>query len=242
MAKKEEDRYYTAQRNYEYECEHPDGKYYGLSEEQWKDQIRKEWSCKNLNADHVVLIFHDKDTEVDDHGNETLKPLHVHACIKFHDTITPSAALKRTKCSRESNCKMMGDKAQAYRYLLHITEKALSEHKYIYEYKALEIEVVKGKFDYYKEIFKSAEKQETVDEKKLLRKVIKDIATGKYDECLIVEHDGRKGARKSNLRDTLLSDERIGEMMCMKSSHDREIDHAMDIRCEVLGKQLKSHR
>lgn len=231
MAKtKDRDRYYTAQRNSYYDLHDENGNETGMTEEQWKDQIREEWSCKNLNADHVVLIFHETDTEVDDHGNEKKKHLHVHACIKFHDSITPSEALKRTKCSRESDCKMMKDKAQAYRYLLHITEKALSEHKYIYEYKALEIEVVKGKFDYYKEIMKSADKEEITDEKKLLRKVLKDIASGKYDEHL---------TKSNGVRRVLLLDERIGEMICKKSTYDRDIQHAIDTRREIVSWKQK---
>lgn len=183
MAKTGKSHNYVMQRNYSYETQHDDSKYKGLTEEEWKEKILEEWSCDNLKANHVTLIFHgedkDKDTGVD-------KGLHVHGVSNFVESLTQSEALKHSGCSSELNCTPMKDKALAYRYLLHVTEKAMEEKKHIYSENEL-IFLVADKKTFGLEEFhkiisrKKQEDEDTVDAKKLIKGVVDDIIAGKYN-------------------------------------------------------------
>ena len=122
-------RNYTAQRNYYYESHDADGNWNGLTEDAWKQMILQDWTCANLKANYVFLIFHDKDPNEDGTG---LKPLHVHADINFINTMSQDNAVRITKCSCDKNCTAINDKADSAKYKLHITEKAIKDKKHIY--------------------------------------------------------------------------------------------------------------
>lgn len=172
-------RLYFAQRSYEYDSHDANKKFNGLTESDWKQRIREEWSVKNLKASHVVLIFHDKDTD----ENGVSKPLHVHAVIYFKDGVAQSAAVKRLGCSSDKNCTEVKDSVETYKYLLHITEKAIRDGKHIYGEECLEISTDGKKFNYHKEISKiEQEKREERDKKKLQKQVIDDILNGVYED------------------------------------------------------------
>lgn len=181
IAKTQEVRNYSAQRSYSYDSHDADGNFNGMTEEQWKADIRKAWAPKNLKASLVVLIFHDKD--VNDDG--TPKGLHVHAVIRFKEGISHGTAMKRTGCSRDKDCKNIEEKnkPKAFRYLLHITEQAIDDGKFIYSERDLEICTDGIKFNYHKAIsYKNQEQQETKDAQKKLDKLLDAVLDGKFKD------------------------------------------------------------
>ena len=167
-------RNYELQRNYYYDSHDKDGNYNGLTEAEWKEKIRKEWSCEKLKAKLVVLIFH--------YANN----LHVHAIVNFETSISRSNALYLSKCSKIEDCIPIDKKhlSNRYKYLLHIDEKSLKLKKHIYGQNDLEIFAKDNKkFDYHKMIACTDEAEQTEqDEKKLLKKVINDILNGSYGD------------------------------------------------------------
>ena len=171
------ERLYFAQRNYDYDTHDANGNFNGMTEDEWKGLIREQWSVKNLNARHVVLIFHDKDKD----ENGILKSLHVHAVIYFKDAIPQSDAIKRTGCSCDKNCEEPKEPAKAYGYLLHITEKAIQDGKFIYSEAELEISTDGSKFNYHKAISKAdEEKRAKKSERELKKEVLDNILNGVY--------------------------------------------------------------
>lgn len=204
-------RNYTMQRNYEYDTQNANSKYKGLTEDEWKELILDEWSCDKLNADSVTIIFHDKCN--DDNGLP--KPLHAHNCTHFKDAITHTEAIKRGGCSSDKNCKAIGKKAQAYKYLLHITEQAIKDKKHIYGEDELIIFVADGKsFDYHKIIQASEEEEDDKDAKKLLKNTINLILQGFYGEERIMSK--------------LLLEDEIVQLMAMKPTNKRTIENAIE--------------
>ena len=71
----ERTRNYTAQRNYKYDSHDKDNNFNGLTEEAWKKQILAEWSCDKLKANHVTIIFHDKDKDENGIQKELIESL-----------------------------------------------------------------------------------------------------------------------------------------------------------------------
>lgn len=173
-------RLYFPQRSYDYDSHDANKNFNGLTESEWKERIREEWTAKNLKAKSVVLIFHDKDIDTD---NGALKPLHVHAVVYFKDAIEQSAAIKRLGCSCDRNCTEVKNSVGTYKYLLHINEEDIKAGKHIYDEERLEISTDGTKFDYHKEISKiEQEKREEKDRKKLQKKVVDDILEGVYPD------------------------------------------------------------
>lgn len=209
-------RLYFAQRSYQFDSHDANGNFNGMTESDWKERIRKEWSVKNLKARSVVLIFHDKDTD----ENGAQKPLHIHAVIHFKDNIPQSAAVKRLGCSSDRNCTEVKDSVETYKYLLHITEKAIRDGKHIYGEEALEISTDGKKFSYHKEISKiEQEKREKQNEEKLKKRVIKDILTGVYTD-------------KQSFKDAVYSGspefEEIRLLIGASPAFDKTVEHAWE--------------
>lgn len=209
-------RLYFPQRSYQYDSHDANKNFNGLTESEWKERIREEWTAKNLKAKSVVLIFHDKD--VDDHGNP--KGLHVHAVIHFKDGVAQSAAIKRLGCTCEENCTEVKNSVGTYKYLLHINEKDILEGKHIYGEECLEISADGTKFDYHKEISKiEQEKREEKDRKKLEKKVINDILTGVYPD-------------KKSFVDAVYSGspefEKIRLLIGASPAFDKKVEHAWE--------------
>lgn len=221
MATKEERvRDYAIQRNYEYDSHDEAGNYTGLTEDQWKDQIREEWSWKKLKAHHVVLNFHDKDVDKDG----LPKPLHVHGCVYFKDNITQSEAIKRTGCSSDLNCKAINNKSQAYRYLLHITERAIEDGKHVYDEDCLEYSIADGrKFDYHKVIKPSVKDEDALKGEALIKQTIKLILQGEYGEG--------EAVYMRLPREVLI-------MMGEKSTYERKIHNAIAGRTKIHQQDL----
>ena len=224
MAKVSKTHNYVMQRNYAYETQHEDSKYKGFTEKQWREKILEEWSWRNLKANYVVIIFHgddkDKDTGVD-------KGLHVHGIGNFEQSLTQSEALKHSGCSNELNCQPMKDKMKAYRYLLHISEKAIEDAKHIYSEDELIFSVANGRTygleDYHKAISKKVQQsEETKEARKLITKTINDIIAGKY------------GAKNENdntsIYDKIVVDDNIAKAMAQEPSLYRKVMNAISLQ------------
>lgn len=224
MAKVSKTHNYVMQRNYAYETQHADSKYKGLSEEEWREKILEEWSWRNLKANYVTLIFHYKDKDKDT-GED--KGLHVHGVGNFEQSLTQSEALKHSGCSSELHCQPMKDKMKAYRYLLHISEKAIEDYKHIYSEDELIFSVADGRTyglaEYHKTISKNAQQnEETKEAKKLITMTINDIIDGKY------------GAKNENdntsIYDKIVVDDNIAKAMAQEASLYRKVMNAITLQ------------
>lgn len=227
-----ESRNYVMQRSYKYESHDKNGKFNGLSVEDWKKKVLDDWTCDNLKANHVVIIFHsfDKDKKGKPIG------IHAHNCTNFKDSIPQSNAMKLGKCSSENNCQPMDNKADAYRYLLHITEKAISEEKHIYSEDELIICVAKGKkFDYHKMIKisdKSEKKEMALNDKDKLKSILDAICLGAYG-------NGAKDIGRSIIRENVLLDEEANRLMCASRSNRGAIESAIELKEETFRLQSR---
>lgn len=220
---------YSLQRNYDYESHDKDGNFNGLTEDEWRQRIREDWTCDKLNANHVTYIFHDKDT--DDNG--LLKKLHVHGCANFVSSLTQSEAIKRTGCSSDKNCKPINKKSQAYRYLLHITEQAISDGKHFYSEDELIILVADGKkFDYHKAVKANTDDEEEKEDAKRLKRIISAIQKGVYG-------DGGFRVNELSIYDKLLLDNDINELMSKKLTNKRAIENAIAIKEDTYRAKLR---
>lgn len=230
-SKNQDSRWYTIQRNYKYECEHEDGKYYGLSKDEWRKKILEDWSPKKLRAKHVTIIFHDKCTVKDEHGNVTPRELHAHAVVYFEHNVTETEAMKRTGCTRLENVKIVDRKARAYRYLLHISEGAICDGKHIYGEDELIIMKLDDsvKYDYHKLIKDSEEDEDVKEEKNLLKKTIKDILKGVYDDNI------NRIEMPVDKTWFLMQDEKIAFLIGSSTKARREIENAIKTRITIIN-------
>lgn len=225
-------RNYTFQRNYKFESHDKDGNFNGLTEDAWRQKILQEWTCDNLKANHITLIFHDKCVE----ENGMKKDLHVHACAHFKDAITQTEAIKRSGCSSEKNCKAINNKSQAYRYLLHITEKAIAAGKHIYGEDELIIDVAKNKkFDFHKAIQASEDEEDEKEQAKKLKQVIADIQQGAYG-------DGSFILGQQSIFDKLLLDDDINKLISAKPTNRRLIENAIETKRETWVAQQRASK
>lgn len=221
---------YAIQRNYKYESHDKNGNFNGLTEEEWKQRIREEWTSDRLKANYVVFIFHDKD--IDENGIN--KELHVHGCVNFENAIPQSNAQKLTGCSSNQNCAPIGKKkSQAYRYLLHITDKAIKEKKYIYGEDCLECSVANGKtFDYKKSIQQSEDDENKKDDQQLLDSIIRQIRGGAYG-------DGSPTVIGTDtIYNRLLLDEDANRLMSAKPANKKAIENAITVKQETYRAKL----
>lgn len=224
MGKTSKTHNYVMQRNYAYETQHADSKYKGLTEEGWKKMILEEWSWKKLKANHVTLIFHDKDKDKDT-GED--KGLHVHGVGNYEQSLTQSEALKHSGCSSELHCEPMKDKMKAYRYMLHISEKAIEDAKHIYGEDELIFSVADGKTfaleDYHKAISKKAQQsEESKEAKKLITKTINDILAGKYG--------AKNEDDNTSIFDKIVVDDSIAKAMAQEPSLYRKVMNAITLQ------------
>lgn len=209
---------YTIQRNYKYESYDENGNFLGITEDEWKDKIRDEWTCDNLKANYVVYIFHDKD--IDEHGAK--KDLHVHGCVNFKNSISKSNAVLLSGCSTEKNCSIISKKANAYRYLLHITDSAIKAKKHIYDEDCLELSIDKGKtFDYKKAIQNSEKEDDEKHGEKLIQQTIDNIVNGVYG-------DGNPFGMNPMLK--ICENKELLRLMSRKNSYRRQIENAIELK------------
>lgn len=231
--------WYSGQRSYWYASHDENGNENGLTKEEWRKQIRDEWTPQKLNAHHVTIIFHDRCTTKDDHGNIIEKPLHAHIIVYFINNITRTQAQKRLNCSRIDDVKVIkkGKRASAYRYLLHITEKAIKDKKHIYaEDELIVLKMTEDtKYDYHKLILKSEEEEDVQEENTLVKKVIKEISNGVYDGADIVD------GYIFTPMDKLLLIPEVANLMMKSQKHKRAIENALDVQEQMLrAKSLKT--
>ena len=176
-------RNYALQRNYEYDSHDENQQFNGLTIEEWKKQILEDWSPANLKANHVTIIFHNKDKDV----NGIPKSMHAHGVANEKDTMTQSSMMKHAKCSCEENCTPIKEEnlPKAYRYELHITEKAIQDKKHIYSEDELIFLVAEEKTFGIKEYHdiiarKPKQTEEEKADKELINETIKKILDGYY--------------------------------------------------------------
>lgn len=131
--KKSEKRYrrFDVQRNYQFETHDADGNQISdITETEWIDKVTSEIHSLFDNSDitEVFYIFHDKD--INDDG--TSKGLHVHLVVTFAEGHTQTAVVKLLLASSVHNCTPCDSYVDSMRYLIHVSENALNEMKYIY--------------------------------------------------------------------------------------------------------------
>lgn len=182
---------YAVQRNYYYETHNDKGVATSQeTEAEWCQRIGSEWSNLALmKALRIAFIFHDKD--VDDSGNP--KGLHAHAVITFGTNISQSQAMTATKCSSPNNCQGVKNKSGAYRYLLHITDKAINEMKHIYPESSVYAysSDPKKPFNYRKALTSKGSKDDE-EENLAMNNCLRGMMLGQYtlpDIRSIYEHD-----------------------------------------------------
>lgn len=99
------------------------------TEKEWREW-RKTWLTQKVIAksgEHFG-IFHDKDLK--DDGK--LKPLHMHAVVMLKNPMSEDAFRRYFEVSRPENAEHTVSINGALRYLLHITDQAISDGKHIY--------------------------------------------------------------------------------------------------------------
>ena len=130
--KKSEKRYYKydVQRNYQFETHDENGnKINDITELEWREKVTAEIrSLMDNGVSEIFYIFHDRD--INDDG--TSKGLHVHEVVTFSHNKPQSAAIKNLGASSVHNCSPCDSYVDSMRYLIHVSENALNEMKYIY--------------------------------------------------------------------------------------------------------------
>lgn len=135
MAKIKEKRFYRfdVQRNYQYETHDDKGNLTSdITESEWREKVVSEIRALFDNTvAEAFCIFHDCD--VNDDG--TSKGLHVHMVVTFSNgnNKTQTSAIKILGASSVHNCEPVDSYVDSLRYLIHVSEKALNDQKYIYD-------------------------------------------------------------------------------------------------------------
>lgn len=133
MAKIKESRFrrFDVQRNYQFETHDDKGNQTSdITESDWRKKVISEIRCLFDNGvTEAFCIFHDRD--INDDG--TNKGLHVHMVVSFADAKTQTSVIKLLGASRLQNCLPCKFYVESLRYLIHVSEKALNDMKYIYD-------------------------------------------------------------------------------------------------------------
>lgn len=176
----------TAQRNYDYETHDYDEekgkvkKENAPTEEQWKKTVIEEITeiASQDNVSYCYFIFHDSDQL----ENGELKPLHVHIVIKFKNARRMGALMKLLNVSRSENISPVRSYKGALGYLLHITEQAKKDGKFIYSQRELYMageeipESEKLRYAHFDKIAKSGDKPDK-DTKEEIENDVFDMMT-----------------------------------------------------------------
>jgi len=147
------------------------------SESEWREMIYK--LCKGVaegkNVEFCYAIFHDKDKL----HNGDIKPLHVHIVIKYTNARRVGSVLKKFGISRTQNISKVKSYNGALKYLLHVTNEAIAEGKYIYGQDQLMM-FVEGKETKNDEHFKSMIASKKDDDKEVefeIKESVLDLLT-----------------------------------------------------------------
>lgn len=130
--KKADKRYYRfdVQRNYQFETHDDKGnKTSDITENEWREKVVSETRALIGSVTEAFCIFHDCD--INDDG--TSKGLHFHSVITFKDAKTQTSAVKLLGASSVHNCQPCDSYVDSLRYLIHISETAVNQMKYIYD-------------------------------------------------------------------------------------------------------------
>lgn len=147
MAKIKKNRWFTIQRNYDFETHDAQKNVvWDITEDEWRDAMTKFFRDGVDSGEFITvsLIFHDRD--VIDTG---FKPLHLHAIVQLKSPVVDGRIVvddkgnivKRTgamlilgasKAENMSPLAKAGERGAMAQYDLHITAKAISARKHIY--------------------------------------------------------------------------------------------------------------
>lgn len=134
--KKVDKRYYRfdVQRNYQFETHDDKGNIISdITENEWREKVKSEVRgfFEGSPVSEVFCIFHDRD--VNDDG--TSKGLHFHMVVTFSNGNhkTQTSAVKLLGASSVHNCQPCDSYVDSLRYLIHISETAVNQMKYIYD-------------------------------------------------------------------------------------------------------------
>lgn len=127
---KERVRTFSFQRNKEYDANSENEIFKDISDEDWKKLVIED--IEKADGVEKWLIFHDKD--VDENGIE--KKLHCHGIIRMKEAKTIRSIVKKINTQARNTKKVRYD-SMAYRYLTHISDKALQNEKYVYNIEEL---------------------------------------------------------------------------------------------------------
>ena len=138
MTKEKDDdrvRNFACTRNYWFETHDENGAQ--ISEEtpnEWKSRVDTEIRTELGADDSCIYIFH----EYDKNDDGTFKDLHVHFLLMFKNPQRQLKVMERFKISSPFNCqgRRKDNKPtqilDSARYMIHITDKAINDEKYIY--------------------------------------------------------------------------------------------------------------
>lgn len=109
-----------------------------LTEEEWKEQIIKEFTDFNAlgGCDEIYFVFHDRDFTDDEY--RVKKELHVHFVVYYKNPRDYYTILKYFKCEPR-NFGKVANKTAVLRYLTHTTEDAMKAKKTRYNVSELYI-------------------------------------------------------------------------------------------------------
>ncbi len=96
--------------------------------EEWIADVTAQWEFILKETIHGAFITHDKDILRD--GSP--KPLHMQGLFVFKNPRYVGAMMKKLGISSVDNISPIDNFVGAYRYLLHITDEAIKDGKYIY--------------------------------------------------------------------------------------------------------------
>lgn len=171
-------RKWTVQMSYYYATHDANGNVKSnMTVDDWKAQKKEEF--KNMvqsgKCKTIVWIFHENDIDKDGQP----KGIHVHVIVFLVNPATQSAMMSLFGVTREQDCEYVKKNAGAFRYLLHITDKAINDGKYIYAYENIEVATTDKKFELRKEFIEhKKDKDDDVD--KIIETLHKNVMTGKY--------------------------------------------------------------
>lgn len=123
-------RRFCVERSYYYDTHDGDGNLRpdALSQDEWKDQVLKEWlDFDGLGLDENLIIFHDMDID-----GGIPKELHAHCVPHFKNQHSEESVKNLLKASSQMNCKHCKSYAGAVQYLIHVTQEAINHMKTIY--------------------------------------------------------------------------------------------------------------
>lgn len=189
MAENKKTRWYTVQRNYDFETHDADKNVTrDITEDEWREEI-KTFMHDLYESDKIkqyAMIFHDKDKL------ETgFKPIHVHMIVELSAPARKSAAMTLLGGSSDKNvdyAEEKGARAGASRYLLHITEKAMQADKHIYGEDEL---IIEGGLDIHK-MMKGTRKQQSTITYSEVEKLALQLSLEIEDEGLMISEAREK--------------------------------------------------